>query len=149
VALTDTPPDQGGFHCAPEIYRTLDHWLAEKDPALDRHAADGSPKGPDLSEMEAQPVAMSAGDLLIWNSRLPHGNSPNHGEHPRLAQYIRMLPAGSEEDRQVRVRDFECRQAPAAFFPSGSQPPEPGPTPRLSRLGRLLLGIDCWGRPDY
>jgi hypothetical protein len=147
LALTDTPPHQGGFHCAPEIYRVLDDWLVQKDPALDRRAADGGPKGPDLNGIEAQPVAMSAGDLLIWNSRLPHGNSPNHGERPRLAQYIRMSPTGSEDDRRARVSDFECRRAPAAFFPSGSWPPEAGPKPRLGHLGRLLLGIDSWRKP--
>lgn len=143
VALTDTPPDQGGFQCAPDLYRVLDDWLAEKDPEDDRRAPDGTPKGPYLRGVKGQQVAMQAGDLLIWNSRLPHGNSPNHGQMPRLAQYIRMFPAGGEEDRKLRVRDFEDRRGPAALAPAGL-PPEPGPRPRLTKLGRLLLGIDSW-----
>jgi ectoine hydroxylase-related dioxygenase (phytanoyl-CoA dioxygenase family) len=144
VALTETPADQGGFQCAPAVYRILDDWLADKDPRSDRLGPDGNPKGPDLRGVEPEPVAMAAGDLLIWDSRLPHGNSPNHGVRPRLAQYIRMFPVGGDGDRHDRVRDFEDRQVPAAFFPAGTMPPEPGPKPRLTKLGRLLLGIDAW-----
>ncbi len=147
VALTHTPHEQGGFQCAPELYRMLDDLLAETDPEDDRRAVDGSPKGPKLGGVEAHPVAMNAGDLLIWDSRLPHGNGANHGQLPRLAQYIRMFPAGTDDDRHARVRDFETRRPPAGFVPPGSLPPESGLKPRLTKLGRLLLGIDSWERP--
>lgn len=41
-------------------------------------------------------VPGKAGDLVIWNSLLPHGNAANTSARPRLAQYITMMPAGAD-----------------------------------------------------
>jgi ectoine hydroxylase-related dioxygenase (phytanoyl-CoA dioxygenase family) len=43
----------------------------------------------------SQAVEGKAGDLVIWNSFLPHGTGPNTSDQPRLAQFITMVPADS------------------------------------------------------
>lgn len=148
LALEDTPANLGGFQCSPELYRCLDTWLADKPAEQDRVSSDGRSvrRGPpDLSAAPIHAIAMRAGDLLIWDSRLPHGNGPNHGSRPRLAQYITMKPAGEESERLRRVSDFQNRRLPDEFgFPTGCVIPEPGVPPALTPLGRRLLGIDRW-----
>ena len=42
--------------------------------------------------MKVQSVPGRAGDLIIWHSALPHSNSANTSNRPRLAQYITMWP---------------------------------------------------------
>lgn len=145
VALTDTTADQGGFQCSSELFRHLDDWLTDKPAEHDRLSIHGTGVrlGPaDLSSFAPEPLAMNAGDLLIWNSRLPHGNGVNHSPTPRLAQYITMLPEGTEEQRQARVTSFQDRRPPSEFHLDA--PGEVGPSPQLTALGRQLLGLDRW-----
>jgi ectoine hydroxylase-related dioxygenase (phytanoyl-CoA dioxygenase family) len=133
VALTATGPDQGGFQCAPDLFAELDQWLGDGDRPFD------------VSGFAGRHVAMDAGDLLVWNSRLPHGNSPNTSSKPRLAQYVSMRPVGDEVERRQRVSDFYQRRPPASFgSPPGALDREPGPPPDLTVLGRRLLGLDEW-----
>ncbi len=83
--LTDTPAQQGAFSCIPGFHRRLADWLAELAPG--QNPRDAIRKEPGLV-----PIAGKAGDLVIWHHLLPHGASPNRGELPRVAQYIRLLP---------------------------------------------------------
>jgi hypothetical protein len=85
IYLTDTSAEQGAFEVVPGFHRRIDAWLAGLDEAMD-------PRRVDLSG-EARRIAARAGDLIIWNSALPHGASPNTGERPRLAQYVTQFPA--------------------------------------------------------
>lgn len=77
IYLTDTPAEQGAFQCVPGFHRRID-----RDPPATR----------DLSGMEGQPIPGAAGDMVIWHHALPHGATPNCGEHPRLVQYLRLYP---------------------------------------------------------
>ena len=57
---------------------------------------------PDIRGLEDKlvKVRLEAGDLLIFNSTLPHGIRPNRSERKvRIAQYISMMPA--EEDNEA------------------------------------------------
>ena len=65
--------------------KRIDAWLEALSEGVD-------PRSVDLSA-EAQRIAANAGDLIIWCSALPHGASPNTGDHPRLAQYVTQYPA--------------------------------------------------------
>jgi hypothetical protein len=85
IYLTDTTAEQGAFELVPGFHRRIDAWLEDLDPGVD-------PRTVDLSA-EARRVAASAGDLIIWNSALAHGASPNTGGAPRLAQYVTQFPA--------------------------------------------------------
>lgn len=83
--LTDTPPEQGAFRCVPGFHHRLEDWL-------DRLPAGADPRQQDLHALGVKHIGGRAGDLVIWNDRLPHGASPNHGQRPRIVQYINMYP---------------------------------------------------------
>lgn len=89
--LTDTPPEQGAFRCVPGFHRRLDAWL-------DALPAGADPRGQDLHALGVQHVGGRAGDLVIWNAKLPHGASPNRGTRPRIVQYLNMYPTQLEHN---------------------------------------------------
>jgi hypothetical protein len=89
--LTDTPPEQGAFRCVPGFHRRLDAWL-------DALPAGADPRGQDLSTLGVRQVGGRAGDLVIWDAKLPHGASPNRGARPRIVQYLNMYPTQLEQN---------------------------------------------------
>ncbi len=84
--LTDTQPEQGAFTAVPGFHRRLDDWLASLPDGAD-------PRQQDLHALGSKPIAGHAGDLIIWDDRLPHGSRPNRGARPRIVQYLNMYPA--------------------------------------------------------
>jgi hypothetical protein len=134
VALTDAPAGAGGFCCVPELYRDRAGWVA-------RHAGEQT-WGIDLEGHAPTPVPARAGDLILFDARLPHGNEANGAATPRLAQYVSMFdPArwgGSAEDR---VGLHAAGRSTFAIYDGIS---EPWPPARLSPLGRRLLGAEPW-----
>lgn len=145
LALTDTSADMGGFQCVPGFHRNLEQWIATQP-------ADRNPYVPDLNAlppgMRVTPIPMRAGDLLIWDTLLAHGNGHNVSDKPRLAQYITMFPVGSEEERLARIERWRNRQKPPhdRAFPGDPRRLEElhGKTAELTPLGRKLLGLDRW-----
>ena len=89
--LTDTPAEQGAFHCVPGFHRRLEAWLASLPEGA-------NPRGQDLSS-EVVRIPGNAGDMVIWHGALPHGASFNHGTRPRLVQYIAYHPLDRADDR--------------------------------------------------
>jgi hypothetical protein len=148
LSLTDVVPGQGGFQCVPGFHRRIDEWIATQP-------ADRDPFRPDLTGLEVQQIGTRAGDLLIWDSRLPHGTSPNRSDRPRLAQYISMFPAdeANEAHRERRLHAWRTRTTPhdPQGFPFPGDPRErearQGVIAELTPLGRRLLGLDRWPRP--
>lgn len=145
LSLTDTGGGRGGFQCVPGMPRRLGEWIATQP-------ADRDPYRPDLAGLEVVEVDTRAGDLLIWDSRLPHGVRPNTSARPRLAQYVSMSPAREDDEalRQGRIRSWLHRTSPAGdVFPGDPREWERryGTTAALTPLGRRLLGLDLWD-PD-
>src|SRR5690554_697695 len=71
LALADqTDEHMGGFQCIPELYRTYDTWKLSQ-------SADRNRFQPDITGFELVKVKLEAGDLLIFNSTLPHGIRAN------------------------------------------------------------------------
>jgi len=93
---------------------------------------------------------MEAGDLLIFNSLLPHGIRPNKSkEKVRIAQYISMMPADEENTalREWRINSWEHRIPPEGYaFPGDPRNWEQKKYERaeLNDHGRKLLGMDKW-----
>lgn len=87
--LTDTPPEQGAFTCVPGFHRRIDAWLAGLPAGTD-------PRQQDLHALGSKPIAGRAGDLIIWDHKLPHASSPNRGRRPRIVQYVNMYPTNQE-----------------------------------------------------
>ena len=114
ILLADTTADMGGFQCVPGSHRDLAAWHAEHDPA-----------GISSEDLQAEimggrkptPIEGKAGDLIIWDIGLLHGNSRNNTDRPRLAQYICMTPPftarrgglveGGEDLRRARIDVWE------------------------------------------
>lgn len=141
LALADqTDPNMGGFQCIPWLFRNYDTWKLSQPTDRDRFK-------PDVSGLEDKliKVPLEAGDLLIFNSSLPHGIRPNHSDKVRIAQYISMMPAEpeNEELRQWRITSWRERRAPEGYaFPGDPRDweRERYGTAELTELGRRLLG---------
>lgn len=140
--LADTDVDQGGFQCVPGFHRDLEAWIATQPP-------DRNPHYPDLTGLQVKPIPGKAGDLVIWDCMLAHGNGRNASDRPRFAQYIAMRPARErmEGEREERIACWRERRPPKASYFYGD-PREieqrSGKTAVLTPLGRRLLGLDRW-----
>jgi hypothetical protein len=146
LALTDTTEEMGGFCCIPGFHRNLEAWVAEQP-------ADRNPRAPDLSRlpegMRVTPIPMRAGDLVVWDRRLAHGNGRNVGTAPRLAQYVTMYPAEAKGgSREERIAAWRERRAPHGWLKDVPEiyrgREEANPPAELTPLGRKLLGLDDW-----
>ena len=146
IALSDqTDVNMGGFQCIPWLFKNYGSWKLSQPEDRNRFQ-------PDISGIEnkIERVAMEAGDLLIFNSLLPHGIRPNLSKDKvRIAQYISMMPA--EEDnkllKQWRINSWKNRIAPEGYaFPGDPRNWEQKKykTANLSKLGEKILGLKKW-----
>ncbi len=141
LALTDTKADQGGFCCVPSLYRDRAAW-----PKLAVIDADGDENWlADTTGRDIVHVPAGTGDLIVWDSRLPHGNSKNHSARPRLAFYVLMGPQLDATRREIAIQSWRTGQCvPWWRSRPGYDRIEPWPPAQLSPLGRRLLGLDPW-----
>ena len=142
LALVDVSEDQGGLQLVPGFHRQFEQWVRTQP-------ADRDVRKPDISGYALVKPAMQAGDLVIWHSLLPHGTARNNADRPRLAQYISMFPAKTDDEalRQERVSSWrERRPRVGPAFPGDPRRLEilQGATAKLSPLGEKLLGLSAW-----
>jgi hypothetical protein len=145
LALVDTPNEVGGFTCVPGFHKIAAEWVKSR-PGQDSRVPDLSvlPSGYQMTA-----VPMEAGDLVIWNRLLLHGNGYNVSDRPRMAQYITMFPAPKGEEwerrREERITLWRERRAPSGFpgDPRGWEQANTAPA-ELTPLGRRLLGLNPW-----
>ena len=133
VALTDTKAGQGGFQCVPGFHLEFYKW--RKLQPLNR-----DPFRPDLKGMRIEEVEMRAGDLVIWNSLLPHGNGPNLTNVPRIAQFVRMFPCNLQKKDTLQQRLDMWKNK----LPYNDSNLLNCYEPKLSPLGKRLLGLCSW-----
>jgi hypothetical protein len=118
VYLTDTPPERGAFRCVPGVFRDMAGWL-ERHPGA----------GIDVVDTEGHDVVAvpgRAGDLVIWDVRLPHANGENLADAPRVVQYVSMFPRGAwGESRDSHVEQWRANGQAA-----------------LTPLGRRIVGLE-------
>lgn len=101
LALTDTPYDQGSFVCSPALFSLVrDGRVDMAQAAINRGVA------------EVIQVGCNAGDLIVWDHRLPHGNSANVGAQPRLAMYLTFDEPGSSSELRKRTDDWRTGRWP-------------------------------------
>ncbi|MGE0102048.1 MAG: phytanoyl-CoA dioxygenase family protein [Blastocatellales bacterium] len=142
LSLSDSTVETGGFQCVPEIYRNFSQWVRTQPP-------DRNTWMPDVAGCEVLQIETRPGDMLIWNSLLPHGIRPNRSNRPRLAMYITMFPAQEENEelRQWRISSWRDRIAPEGMaFPGDPRKWEQTRYRRaeLNGLGEKLLGLQSW-----
>ena len=144
LALQDTSADMGGFQCVPAIYRDQQRFLDEQS------RAGPVPRAPGIGGHPIVRVPLAAGDLVIWQTTLLHGNGRNSARRPRLAQYLAMNPpppAGEPREtlRRARISSWSACAAPDGdAFPGDPRRIEErrAQPASLSPLGRRLLGLD-------
>ena len=146
LALADqTDQEMGGFQCLPWLYKNYDTWKLSQPEGRNKFQ-------PDISGLEDKivKVSLEAGDLLIFNSTLPHGIRPNNSKDKvRIAQYISMMPAQEDDIDLVnwRINSWKNRIAPEGYaFPGDPRnwEQEKYQTANLSKLGEKILGLEKW-----
>lgn len=146
LALADQlDENMGGFQCIPWLFRNYDTWKLTQPADRDHFK-------PDVTGLEDKivKVALEAGDLIIFDSRQPHGIRANRsGDKVRIAQYISMMPAEEDNEplRQWRINSWKNRVAPEGYaFPGDPRNWEQTKyeTAELSELGKKLLGLEKW-----
>ena len=146
LALADqTDENMGGFQCIPWLFQNYDSWKLGQPKDRNRFQ-------PDITGLEDKliKVKLKAGDLLIFNSCLPHGIRPNLSKDKvRIAQYISMMPAEEENEvlKKWRINSWKNRVAPEGYaFPGDPRNWEQTKytTAQLSPLGEKLLGQSKW-----
>jgi hypothetical protein len=158
LALEECPEERGTFVGAPGSRAHFEAYAAFAPPRGDYVEL---PAGhPIRDAVEPQPVPLRAGDLVTWDSRTTHANSPNLSAAPRWVAYVAAGPAREHDPDAVAARLDSFRtgvganvrdalmhaskkpryEAPAVL--AGLRAPE-----RLTALGRLLYGIDLWDGP--
>ena len=146
IALSDQmDPLMGGFQCIPWLFKNFNSWIKTQEKGY-------NPFMPNLKGIEDKivKVGLEKGDLLIFNSLLPHGIRPNLSiDKVRIAQYISMMPA--QEDNKAlkdwRVQSWKERIAPEGYaFPGDPRnlEKEKFKTAKLTVLGQKLLGLKNW-----
>ncbi len=146
LALADqTDENMGGFQCIPWLFRNYDEWKLTQPEDRNRYQ-------PNIAGLEDKliKVKMEAGDLLIFNSLLPHGIRPNRsGDKVRIAQYVALVPA-QEHDQAIvdwRINSWKDRIAPEGYaFPGDPRNWEQTRYSKatLTELGEKLLGLKKW-----
>lgn len=142
LCLADTDETQGGFQCVPDLYANFEKWVKSQP-------ADRNPRQPNIDGLEIRRISAEAGDLIIWDIRLPHGNGQNHSNRPRLAQYITMHRARLGVSRDGYIASWQSNTGGFGKFDEEFDPRDwekqhyQGPA-RLTGLGRKLLGLDSW-----
>jgi len=141
LSLSEGDDEIGGFQCVPEIFEHLDEWLAAQP-------ADRDPMTPDIAGYAITTVPVDPGDLIIFNSLLPHGVRPNRSkDRVRMAQYISMSPAMESDTalREKRVlfwRDLVPPHEPAGGYRKTER--DMYRAAELTPLGERLLGLTSW-----
>jgi len=132
VALTDCTEDDGGFLCVPGFQKEINQW-AEANEGLYERKKDKTyvsvPSNDSIVD-RAVKIPIRAGSLLIWDSRLPHCNFPNHSDKFRIVQYIKMFPIMNKGEKFLasRSRLLQKLMIKSSFTPTD--------------LGRQLFGLN-------
>jgi hypothetical protein len=149
VYVTDAPSEAAPFSAVPRVFQDLEGWLCQQP-------LDSTFRAADFSMEDVVTVPGKAGDLVIWDARLPHGPGPNTAARPRVMQAVSMFPAPrrgggwpGERDwsREEQISWWESKRAPPWWRDvPGQRDPEPDDPAELTPLGRRLVGIEDW--PD-
>lgn len=138
VALTDASPGAGGFCCAPSLMHNRDRW-----PTLwmtSRYGVEYRPA--EIADHETIEVPLGVGDLLVFDSHLPHGTVRNLAASPRVAFFLSMFPEGSPAEAEANIADHLAGIAsPWWRWKPGHDRVEPGPPATLTDLGKRLMGM--------
>lgn len=139
VYLTDVTAERAPFCAVPQVFQDVDAWLAKQPENVEFSSAN-------FSNEPTVAVPGKAGDLIIWNSKLPHGPGANRAANPRVMQAVTMLPPlNANWTREEQISWWRTKRAPPWWRDvPGQMDPEPGEPATLSELGQRLVGMKQW-----
>jgi hypothetical protein len=132
LALVDCREEDGGFHAVPGFQHFIQTWTKQNEQlCLDTNQS-GDPTTVQISKDDPirehiQRMPIRKGSLLVWDSRLPHGNFPNNSNGMRIVQYLHMAPVS---DEAIRPFPLSKDDLPSEFH--------------LTDLGEKLYGFESW-----
>ncbi|CAF0719458.1 unnamed protein product [Adineta steineri] len=132
LALADCREEDGGFHAVPGFQHFIETWTKQnKQICIDANES-GDPTTVQIPQDDPirqyiQRMPIRKGSLLVWDSRLPHGNFPNNSSSMRIVQYLHMAPVN---DEAIRSFPLSKDDLPSTFH--------------LTDLGKKLYGFKSW-----
>ena len=132
LALVDCREEDGGFHAVPGFQHHLVRWAEKNHQLCLTSNRGGDPcsiqiRANDSMREGVQRMPIRQGSLLVWDTRLPHGNYPNNSDRMRIIQYLHMAPI---TDRALRPFPLLREDLPHEFH--------------LTELGEKLYGFQPW-----
>ena len=144
VSLNDS--NSGGLQLIPELFKEIKD--NRFDSEINQLSFDNRHHFSNIFEnYDVLNVESNAGDLILWDSRMVHGTSPNKGKIPRFAQYVSMIPEeyDNKELLQIRINSFKNRSGPEKCgMPGNTDEKYMFEPPILSMHGEKLLGKIPW-----
>ncbi|CAF1548010.1 unnamed protein product [Rotaria magnacalcarata] len=132
LALVDCRQQDGGFHAVPGFQHYIATWTKSNHKLCLRSNQSSDPTtvqipwdDPIREHIQCMPIRK--GSLLVWDSRLPHGNYPNSSNQMRIIQYLHMAPIA---DEALRPFPLLKEDLPETF--------------QLTELGEKLYGFKSW-----
>ncbi len=162
LALVDCPVEQGTFVGVGGSRNLFNRYVTaiEKHDAAYRGEYVEAGWNLDLDRQLrpfAQPIPLEAGNLVSWDSRTTHGNSPNLLTSPRFVAYISYGPTRETvpgmRERRLEALNTGIGQNMREALMHASKPPrcslahsfEPlRNKEQLTYLGKLLYGTSLW-----
>ncbi len=143
LSLVHQAGDIGGFQCVPWLFEHFDEWVTTQPKDRDPHH-------PDMTDQKIEKPILNPGDLLIFNSLLAHGVTPNTtNDKVRMAQYISMFPSDEKDTEELNARIHSWRERVAPDRPAFPGDPREWEinncsVAELNDLGKKLLGLKKW-----
>eukprot|EP01012_Entosiphon_sulcatum_P027754 TRINITY_DN33490_c0_g1_i1.p1 TRINITY_DN33490_c0_g1~~TRINITY_DN33490_c0_g1_i1.p1 ORF type:complete len:397 (+),score=32.63 TRINITY_DN33490_c0_g1_i1:22-1191(+) len=120
VAITTSRQGQGNFRCAPGFHLQANEFAQMMDAKYGPNHKQGRLRVPGvvkIRHMEPVDVApilerfvdvpVDAGDVVFWDTRLPHSNHDKHnGTHPRIVDFNARIP-GTVKNRKFTLKNWE------------------------------------------
>ena len=140
--LTDTAENQGAWTCIPKFHHDIESWI--------KHIPENVSFKDFIQTHQDQaiPVPGKAGDLILWDLRIPHAPGINTADVARVVQYMPLRPAQEKntELRQQRIDAWKDRliRGKGDSFVAGIESSLMKTPAHLTTLGKKLLGAISW-----
>ncbi|CAF1037290.1 unnamed protein product [Rotaria sordida] len=132
LALVDCREQDGGFHAVPGFQHYIVTWTKQNEKLCLHSNQSRDPTSVQIPRDDPirehiQRMPIRKGSLLVWDTRLPHGNYPNNSNQMRIIQYLHMAPIA---DEALRPFPLSKQDLPETF--------------QLTELGEKLYGFKSW-----
>jgi hypothetical protein len=107
--LKDNKLDDGGFQGVPGSHKHFKEWGTKHKSSIPPTSHLVTIPSDDIQQKHIQKIPLRAGSLLIWDSRVSHGNFPNRSSSPRIVQYITMWPNKEDNKEHIKIQSSHAK----------------------------------------